>query len=129
MTLSNLTRALRHSDFKHRLRDIDCDRRTIHSDSSFHRDLWTQGDFGTPMPYKSREESIPSDEIEQAGGGGVEMRGQLGDLISETAELVRRHSCGPAGIHERVPLCAGATLHRGFSAAPEARCATIARGS
>src|SRR5437879_10300515 len=60
MTLSDLARILRHSDFKDRLRHVDCDRRTIHLGSSFHRGLWTQGDFGTSMPFKSREESIPS---------------------------------------------------------------------
>src|SRR5947207_13241298 len=60
MTLSDLARILRHSDFKDRLRHVDRDRRTIHLGSSFHRGLWTQGDFGTSMPYKSREESIPS---------------------------------------------------------------------
>src|SRR5207244_6161701 len=60
MTLSDLARILRHSDFKDRLRHVYCDRRTIHLGSSFHRGLWTQGDFGTSMPFKSREESIPS---------------------------------------------------------------------
>src|SRR5881628_2720756 len=60
MTLSDLARILRHSDFKDRLRHVDCDRRTIHLGSSFHRGLWTQVDFGTSMPFKSREESIPS---------------------------------------------------------------------
>src|SRR2546428_9827950 len=60
MTLSDLARILRHSDFKDRLRHVDRDRRTIHLGSSFHRGLWTQGDFGTSMPFKSREESIPS---------------------------------------------------------------------
>src|SRR5205823_2059979 len=59
MTLSDLARILRHSDFEDRLRHVDCDRRTIHLGSSFHRGLRTQGDFGS-MPFKSREESIPS---------------------------------------------------------------------
>jgi hypothetical protein len=39
------------------------------------------------MPYKSREESIPSDQIEQARGRGVEVGGELGDLVAEPIEL------------------------------------------
>src|SRR5438094_4381803 len=74
MTLSDLARVLRHSDFKHRLRHVDCDRRTIHLDSSFHRGLWTQGDFGTSMPFKSREESIPSSSTPAAVGATASAR-------------------------------------------------------
>jgi hypothetical protein len=52
---SNLARLLGHRDLEHRLRCVDRDRRTIHVGSSFHV-LWTQGDSGTSMPLKSREE-------------------------------------------------------------------------
>jgi hypothetical protein len=39
------------------------------------------------MPYKSREESIPSDQIEQARGRRVEVGRELGDLVAQAVEL------------------------------------------
>jgi hypothetical protein len=48
------------------------------------------------VPAAARVEC--SDEIEQARGGGVEVRGQLGDLVAEPVQLrgamrSRKHSC------------------------------------
>jgi hypothetical protein len=60
MPLAHVTGLRRHRNFKYRLRHVNRDRRIIHAGSSLHRHLWTQGDFGTSMPYKSRAESIPS---------------------------------------------------------------------
>ena len=65
MAFTYLAGADRDRDFKHRFGHVNGDRRTIHPGSSFHRSVWTQGDFGTLMPFKSREESIPS--LERTG--------------------------------------------------------------
>jgi hypothetical protein len=39
------------------------------------------------MPFKSREESIPSDQVEEAGGGRLEVRGQFGDLVAQSVQV------------------------------------------
>jgi hypothetical protein len=56
-----------------------------------------------------------ANQVQQAGGGGIEMHGELGDLV---AQAIQR-----AQIHGESPFDA-ATLHRGFEAAGQAhRCA------
>ena len=73
-----------------------------------------------------------ADEVEQAGGGGLEVRGELGDLVAQAVEL--RHGLRGRGdsrrmnLHERPPFGEG-TLHPGFGATWEARQATIVAGS
>src|SRR5262249_38676228 len=65
MSVPYLPGMLGNSHLENRLRHVDRDRRTIHVGSSF-RVMWTQGDSGTSMPFKSREESIPS--LQRIGG-------------------------------------------------------------
>ena len=52
----HVTGVVREGDLEHQLRQVDRDRRTMHVGSSF-RVMWMQGDCGTSMPFKSREES------------------------------------------------------------------------
>jgi len=74
-----------------------------------------------------------ADELQQAGGGGVQVGGQLGDLVTEALErgdgLRGGDDVGRAEIHGRVPLSAGATLHRDFGALWQARLGAIAAGA
>jgi hypothetical protein len=38
-----------------------------------------------------------ADQAEQAGGGGIEMRGQLGDLVTQAIQLANIHGESPFG--------------------------------
>src|SRR5206468_8291860 len=59
-----------------------------------------------------------ADEIEEAGGRGVEVSRQLGDLVTQSVQCARVHGESPS---------AGATLHpSSFGAIGEARQAAIA---
>ena len=60
LTLPHLAGLLRDRHLEHRFRHVDSDRRTIHGDSSFHRRYGRKATLAHPMPFKSREESIPS---------------------------------------------------------------------
>src|ERR671937_800253 len=60
-----------------------------------------------------------SDEVEEAGRGGIEMRRQLGDLVAQTIEVLR------SVLHDESPF-GGATLHPSFEATWEARRAASA---
>ena len=64
-----------------------------------------------------------ADQGEQARGGGVEVRGQLGDLVAEPVELATAGCVGTSTAGEWIcmasPPSAGATLHPGFRAAGE----------
>jgi hypothetical protein len=66
-----------------------------------------------------------SDEVEEAGGGGVEVRRQLGDLVAEAIQFgsgrQRGRNVGRFDLHARVSLPLGATLHPGFRESREAR--------
>ena len=60
-----------------------------------------------------------ADEVEQAGGGGVEVRGQLGDLVAQPVQL--RDGSGVVRMRgESLSMVSlpsdGATLHPGFGA-------------
>jgi len=61
-----------------------------------------------------------ADQIEQARGRGVEVRGQLGDLVAEAVQLrgrmLRRW---PGDLHGESPPSIERTLHRGFRAIGE----------
>ena len=89
------------------------------------------------QPLGAREEArIPAiarvelDEVEQARGGGVEMGGQLGDLIAETLELGgggngrlghgRESDVIQHGVHRRLSSFFCADFTPRFSGAPDA---------
>jgi hypothetical protein len=70
-----------------------------------------------------------ADQLQQAGAGGVEMRGDLGDLVPEAIEPGERLVTGAdirlgasaglggdtkCGVHRRVLPCSAPTLHRDF---------------
>jgi hypothetical protein len=74
------------------------------------------------MPYKSREESIPSDQIEQARGRGVEVGGELGDLVTQAVEL------SVVDLHGEPPFLLG-TLHPDFRATWDAPGRAIGGGA
>jgi len=63
-----------------------------------------------------------ADEIEQARGGGVEVGGELGDLVAEPLELhdVRRgrDDLASAEVHRRVLHGSAPTLHPAFRPSP-----------
>ncbi len=68
------------------------------------------------QPVRTRAEAVAppaagvelANQIEQAGGGGVEVRRQLGDLVAKSIQLLDRLGRGNdaerADFHERVPL-------------------------
>jgi hypothetical protein len=61
-----------------------------------------------------------ADEGEQAGGGGVEVRGQLGDLVTETVQVggwLRRSGNRSREDRHDEPSFSGATLHPEFRGA------------
>jgi hypothetical protein len=62
-----------------------------------------------------------ADEVEEARGGGLEMRRQLGDLIAQSVQFSDRGSCGwvSSGISMASLPSTLATLHPGFGAALE----------
>ena len=68
-----------------------------------------------------------TDEIEQAGSGGLEVCLQLGDLITEPTKRCVVDAIGRVIFHGESPF-AGATLHLSFGGAWKARRATIGRG-
>src|SRR5439155_6270748 len=84
------------------------------------------------QPVRTRAEAVaPSAagvelaiQIEQAGGGGVEVRRQLGDLVAESIQFLDRlgrgNDAGRAGFHERVPLLLG-RIYTPLSEAPWGR--------
>src|ERR671936_353045 len=49
-----------------------------------------------------------ADQIQQPRGGGIEMRGELGDLVTETLQLddvwMSRHEAGSIDVHRRISL-------------------------
>src|SRR5439155_14318331 len=78
-----------------------------------------------------------ADEVEQARGGGFEVRGELGDLVAEAIELGIRIGGNRAGasegvrgehVHAESPP-AEPTLHRDFGGPCVAQRATIASRS
>jgi len=71
-----------------------------------------------------------TDQIQQARGGGVEVGGQLGDLVAEAAQLRGAASGGSdhgldagakIGVHRQLLCCSSPTLHRNFRALPAPR--------
>src|SRR5437899_7108735 len=78
------------------------------------------------QPRGARAESVApaaarvevADEVEQVSGGGVEVGGQLGDLVAEPLELhdVRRgrYEGRSVDVHRRVLHSSAPTLHRDF---------------
>src|SRR5262249_29810632 len=77
----------------------------------------TQFESDTPgKPVRARPEAVAptaasielTDQIEQPRGGGVEMRGELGDLIAEPLELdaawMGRDHAGAIDVHRRFSL-------------------------
>ncbi len=84
------------------------------------------------------EDAVPAaacvevaNEGEQAGGRGVEMRGQLGDLVAQAVQVcerMRRGGQGLRGDRHDEPSFSGATLHPEFSDAGMRPCPTRARG-
>ena len=65
-----------------------------------------------------------ADQIQQARGRCLEMRGELGDLVAEAIECRVVDGAGREGFHGRAPFV-GATLHPGFGQPREAPRATI----
>src|SRR5205823_12570787 len=60
-----------------------------------------------------------TDELQQPRAGGVEMSGELGDLVAEPVQLSNRFRRGPNGalkvvLHRRSPRCPAPTLYRDF---------------
>src|SRR5947207_2941577 len=70
-----------------------------------------------------------ANEVEQVRGGGVEVRGQLGDLVAQPIQLHGGLSGGAKvecrGVHGRFSFCSAPTLHSGFGAIWGARRAAI----
>ena len=70
------------------------------------------------------------DEIQQARGRSVEVRGQLSDLMARPVQLGNTfRSCDGverADLHGRIPPCSWATVHPDFGAPSGARRAAIA---
>src|SRR5882762_905839 len=62
-----------------------------------------------------------ADEVEQMSGGGIEVGGQLGDLVAEAIQKV--------GIHRRVSFLPAPTLHPDFPASVTPRPRVIVRRS
>jgi len=91
-----------------------------------HADVLAGGAWGEPHaprePGGARAKAIAppaapvkfADEIEQSGGGGVEVSGQLGDLVAELIEI----AVGRSTQHWRVPLLLRRLYTRGFEAPP-----------
>jgi hypothetical protein len=59
-----------------------------------------------------------ADQLEQTRGGGVEVGGELGDLVAETIQFSDRFrgrdTCRFLASIDPVPLAGGATVHPGF---------------
>src|SRR5439155_1677283 len=84
------------------------------------------------QPVRTRAEAVAppaagvelANQIEQAGGGGVEVGGELGDLVAESIQFLDRLGRGNdaerAGFHERVPLLLG-RIYTPLSEAPWSR--------
>jgi len=70
----------------------------------------------TMVPAAARVEL--ADQLEQTCGGGIEVGGQLGDLVAEAIELSDRFrgrdDVRRADFHRCSPLADGATVHPGF---------------
>jgi len=76
------------------------------------------------------------DQIQQPGSGGIELSGQLGDLVTEALELGRSADGGrnhgretdiiERGVHRRSPVCSAPTLYRDFRRPPAPPERTIA---